>query len=79
MAVAERQGREKPWKIEQRKVKRRSEDLSEALRQNRQHLASPVYTGQARGEDKAHKKRSQRARTLSGARMHVCVGTASGL
>ena len=32
MAVAKRQGREKPTKIEQRKVKRRSEDLSEDLR-----------------------------------------------
>ena len=29
MAVATRQGREKPAKIEQRKVKERSEDLSE--------------------------------------------------
>ena len=75
MAVAERQGREKPRKIEQRKVKGRSEDLSEALRQNRQHLASPVYMGQARGEDKAYKKRSQRARALSLARActWVCV------
>ena len=32
MAVAKRQGREKPMKIEQRKVKERSEDLSEDLR-----------------------------------------------
>ena len=32
MAVAKRQGREKPGKIEQRKVKGRSEDQSEALR-----------------------------------------------
>ena len=31
MAVAERQGREKPMKIEQRKVKGRSEDQSEGL------------------------------------------------
>ena len=31
MAVAKRQGREKPMKIEQRKVKRKSEDLSEDL------------------------------------------------
>ena len=32
MAVAKRQGREKPVKIEQRKVKGRSGDLSEDLR-----------------------------------------------
>ena len=32
MAVAKRQGREKSMKIEQRKVKRRSEDQSEDLR-----------------------------------------------
>ena len=32
MAVAKRQGSEKPMKIEQRKVKERSEDLNEDLR-----------------------------------------------
>ena len=32
MVVAERQGREKPMKIEQRKVKGRSEDRIEDLR-----------------------------------------------
>ena len=32
MAVAKRQGREKPAKIEQRKVKERSEDGSEDFR-----------------------------------------------
>ena len=32
MMVAKRQGREKPMKIEQRKVRGRSEDLSEDLR-----------------------------------------------
>ena len=39
MAVAERQGREKPVKIEQRKVKERSEVqvLREDLRQKIQH------------------------------------------
>ena len=35
MTVAKRQGREKPAKIEQRKVKGRSEDWSENFRQNR--------------------------------------------
>ena len=34
MAVAKRQGREKPTKIEQRKVKGRSEDWSEDFREN---------------------------------------------
>ena len=34
MAVAKRQGREKPVKIEQRKVKGRSQDRSEGFRQN---------------------------------------------
>ena len=37
MAVAKRQGREKPMKIEQTKIKGRSEDQSEDLRQNKQH------------------------------------------
>ena len=32
MEVAKRQGREKPMKIKQRKVKGRSEDLSEDLK-----------------------------------------------
>ena len=32
MAVVKRQGREKPTKIKQRKVKGKSEDLSEDLR-----------------------------------------------
>ena len=32
MVVAKRQGREKPMKIEQRKVKERSEDQSEDFR-----------------------------------------------
>ena len=32
MIVAKRQGRKKPMKIEQRNVKRRSEDLSEDIR-----------------------------------------------
>ena len=34
MVMAKRQGREKPVKIEQRKVKGRSEDQSEDFRQN---------------------------------------------
>ena len=50
MAVAKRQGREKPSKIEQRKVKGRSEDLSEDLRWNKQHSWLAQFTqGRPRG------------------------------
>ena len=53
MAVAKRQGREKPEKIEQRQVKGRSEDRSKDLRKNKQHSwLSPICIGQARGEEK---------------------------
>ena len=53
MAVAKRQGREKPAKIEQRKAKGRSEDQSEDFRRNKQHSwLSPVYMGQALVEEK---------------------------
>ena len=38
MVLAKRQGREKPSKIEQRKVKGRSEDRSEDFRENKQHF-----------------------------------------
>ena len=38
MVLAKRQGREKPAKIEQRKVKGRSKDRSEDLRENKQHF-----------------------------------------
>ena len=62
MAVAKRQGREKPTKIEQRKVKGRSEDWSEDLRKNKQQSwLSPVCIGQAQVEEKTYKKRSQSA------------------
>ena len=37
MVVVKRQGREKPKKIEQRKVKGRSKDRSEDHRKNKQH------------------------------------------
>ena len=37
MVVAKRQGREKPRKIEQKKVKWSSEDRSEDFRWNKQH------------------------------------------
>ena len=62
MAVAKRQGREKPAKTEQRKV--RGLGSGPQVEQTAL-LASPVYTGQAQGEEKTYKKRSQRAGGLS--------------
>ena len=46
MVVAKRQGREKPEKIEQRKV--RGQEYGPQVEQTAL-LAGPVYTGQARG------------------------------
>ena len=68
MAVAKRQGREKPMKREQRKAKGRSDDQSEDFRQNKQHSwLSPICIGQAQVEEKTYKRRSPGAcsRTLS--------------
>ena len=66
MAVAKRQGREKPAKIEQRKVKGRAEDRREDLRKKEQHSwLSPICTGQAQGEEKTYKRRSRSALSLS--------------
>ena len=63
MVVAKRLGREKPAKIEQRKV--RGLDGGPRAEQTAL-LASPVYIGQAQGEGKkTYKKRSQRAGALS--------------
>ena len=62
MAVAKRQGREKPVKIEQRKV--RGQEWGPQVEQTA-FLARPIYIGRARGEEKTYKKRSQRARGLS--------------
>ena len=60
MAVAKRQGREKPVKIEQRKVKGRSEDQSEDFRQDKQHSwLSPICIGQAQVGEQTYKRRSQ--------------------
>ena len=60
MAVAKRQGREKPAKIEQKKVKGRSKDQSENFRQNKQRSwLSPICIGQAQVEEKTYKRRSQ--------------------
>ena len=59
-AVAKRQGSEKPAKIEQRKVKGRSEDWSEDLRQNKQpSWLAQLTRGRPRGR-RNHRKRSQR-------------------
>ena len=57
-----RQGREKPTKTEQRKVwgPEWGPQVEQAAL-----LASPVYIGQAQGEEKTYKKRSQRAGGLS--------------
>ena len=53
MVVAKRQGRGKPVKIEQRKVKGSSKDQSEDFRQNKQHSwLSPICIGQAQVEEK---------------------------
>ena len=58
MAVAKRQGREKPAKIEQRKVP------GGAQVEQTTFLAGPIYIGQAQGQEKANEKRSQRSRGL---------------
>ena len=72
MAVAKRQGRENPMKIEQGKVRGlewRPQVEQTAL------LASPIYIGQAqRGGEKTCKKRSQRVRGLSHSLLFVSFG-----
>ena len=61
MAVTKRQGREKPMKAEQRKVKGRSEDLSKDLPQAEQTAlpAGPIYIRQAGRGWGTQKRRSQ--------------------
>ena len=62
MVATKRQGREKPAKIEgQRKV--RGPESGPQVEQTAL-LASPIYIGQAQGEEKTYTKRSQRARGL---------------
>ena len=68
MVVAKRQGREKPSKIKQRKV--RGLEWGPQVEQTTL-LAIPIYIGQARGEEKTYKKRSHRAGGLS----PTCCGT----
>ena len=53
MAVAKRQGREKPSKIEQRTVQ--GPERGPQVKQTAL-LASPIYIGQAQGEEKKHIK-----------------------
>ena len=62
MAVAKRQEREKPAKIEQRKFQ--GPEWGPQVEQTAV-LASPIYIGQVQGEEKPYKKRSQWARGLS--------------
>ena len=72
MAVAKRRGRQKPAKIEQRKVKGRSEDQSEDFRKNKQYSRlSPICIGQAQVEEKTYKRRSQSA--FSGTLAPACM------
>ena len=54
MALAKRQGREKPVKIEQRKVW--GPEWESQVKQTTL-LARPVYIGQAQGEERKHIKR----------------------
>ena len=61
MVVAKRQGREKPTKIEQRKVQ--GQEWGRQVEQ-KAVLASPVYIGQT-WEGRKNKKRSQKAGGLS--------------
>ena len=56
--VAKRQGREKPAKIEKRKVRQRTGVRTSG---RTALLLGPVYIGQAQGREKTYKKRVQRA------------------
>ena len=62
MAVAKRQGREKPLKIEQRKVWRL--EWGPQVKQTAL-LASPIYVGQAQGEEKKHIKKGAKVSGVS--------------
>ena len=67
MAVAKRRGREKPVKIEQKKVQ--GPEWGPQVEQTAL-MAGPIYIGQAQGEGKTYEKRSQRARGLCPACVH---------
>ena len=62
MVVAKRQGREKPAEIEQRKV--RGPERGPQVEQTAL-LATPIYRGQAQGEEKHLKRGAQSWRSLS--------------
>ena len=65
MGAAKRQGREKFTKIEQRKVKGRSEDWSEDLRWNKQHPRLARFPQGRPGEEENIQKEERRAGALS--------------
>ena len=65
MMVAKRQGRGKPRKIEQRKVGGSSEDPQV---EETALLASPIYKGQAQGEEEKNIKRGAKGPGVS----HSC-------
>ena len=66
MAVAKRQGREKPAKIEQRKVW--GPEWGPQGEQTA-FLASPVYIGQAQGEEKTWKEEPEGRDSVSSLRV----------
>ena len=70
MAVAKRQGRQKPMKIEQRKV--RGPEWGPQVKQTRL-LAGPIYTGQAQGEKNI--KRGAKASFLPFLRTGVLISS----
>ena len=66
MVVAKRQRREKPAKIKQRKVKRRSRGPEPGPQAEQAALlASSIYIGQAQWEGKKHIKRGAKGLELS--------------
>ena len=68
MAVAKRQGREKPVKTEQRKVQ--EPEWGPQVEQTAL-LASPIYIGQAQGEDKTYKEEPKGSLSLSPSCWHA--------
>ena len=65
-------------KVEQRKVKGRSEDQIKDLRKSKQHSwLSPICIGQAQGEEKKHIKGGTKALSLSLPRMRACTPSLS--
>ena len=73
MLVAERQRREKPVKIEKRKVQ--GPELGPQVKQAAL-LAIPIYIGQAQGEEKKHIKRGVKIEA-GPSRLFMSFGSAS--